>query len=190
MTITVTTPPALEPLKLSEAKLHLAELANDNDALINSLILVAREYCENETGLALINRGLKLTLDDFKSCIEIPKPPLVSVETVEYVDTDGVTQLLADTLYRIDAESSPGRLTPAYGESWPSVRPVTNAVSIKYTAGYGADRSAVPMPIKQAMLLLIGHYYQNREITVTGLTLTALPMAVDALLNQYRIYNV
>ncbi|NWN92292.1 phage gp6-like head-tail connector protein [Marinobacter adhaerens] len=40
--------------------------------------------------------------------------------------------------------------------------------------------------ITTAMLLLIGHWYANRESVVIGTTASEVPMAVEALLAPYR----
>lgn len=44
--------------------------------------------------------------------------------------------------------------------------------------------------VKAAMLLLIGHWYENRESVAIGDTAVAIPFAVEALLQPYRIYGV
>ncbi|RTR01943.1 head-tail connector protein [Halomonas nitroreducens] len=41
-----------------------------------------------------------------------------------------------------------------------------------------------------AMLLLVGHWYENRESVVLGTIASDLPMAVDALIGPYKHYNV
>ena len=44
--------------------------------------------------------------------------------------------------------------------------------------------------VKAAMLLLIGHWYANRESVAVGQTVAEVPLAVEALLQPYRIYGV
>lgn len=63
----------------------------------------------------------------------------------------------------VDAASEPGRVWLNYGKTWPTVslRPGP-AITVRYVAGYGAAVD-VPMQYKQAMLLMIGHFYENRE---------------------------
>ena len=109
---------------------------------------------------------------------------------VKYYDTDDIATFMDAGDYLFDSKSEPGRLALNYGETWPSttLRPA-NGVCVSFIAGYGAA-STVPRAIKQAMLLIIGHLYENREaIAVSGAIPKELPLAVDALLMPYRIFG-
>ncbi len=58
--------------------------------------------------------------------------------------------------------------------------------------GYAEDADSI-LPggdVKAAMLLLIGHWYANRETVSVGQTVAEAPFAVEALLQPYRIYGV
>jgi uncharacterized phiE125 gp8 family phage protein len=158
--LTTVTAPAFEPVTLDEAKAHLRVDATADDALINALIVAAREYCENWTGRSLPRQTFKLTLDTFPATISLPRPPLVSVTHVKYIDTNGTQQTLASTEYRVDATSEPGRITPAYAKSWPSLRGQIADVEVQYVCGYAAG--SVPERAKLAMLVLLSEYYENR----------------------------
>ncbi len=179
------TAPDSEPVSLEEAKLHCRVDGTDDDAYISSLIIVARSYVENFTGRSLVEQVWELGLDGFDSQeILLPKSPISEIESITYIDLGGAEQEFED--YTLDTRSQPARLRPAYGKSWPSTRDEMNAVVIQYTAGYG-DAGDVPAGIKQAMLLIIGHFNENREAVVLGTTVFKLPLAVDALLMPYRI---
>jgi uncharacterized phiE125 gp8 family phage protein len=115
--------------------------------------------------------------------ILVPRPPLISVSSITYVDGNGTTQTLSAAAYKVDTDSEPGRITPAYGYCWPTTRAEINAIAITYVAGY-ATRAAVPASIKQAMLLLIGHWYENRE--AVGQVGGTVAMAVESLLWSQR----
>ena len=106
--------------------------------------------------------------------------------TVKYLDVDGVQQTLAGTEYLVDVDSQPGYVVPAYGKAWPATYAQVNAVKVRYTAGYGTTADKVPAPIKQWMLLHIGHYYRNRE-AVGASALAPLPFA-DGLLDEFLIW--
>lgn len=58
--------------------------------------------------------------------------------------------------------------------------------------GYADDTDSILLndDVKAAMLLLIGHWYTNRESVVVGQTVAEVPFAVEALLQPYRIYGV
>lgn len=140
-----------------------------DDPLIARLIASARHQAEQELQRALITQTLDLVLDEFprNAPYEIKLPPLSSVTSIAYVDTDGATQTLAASKYVVDANSKPARIAPAYGESWPSTRTQNNAVTVRFVAGYGAA-TAVPACIKQWMLLAISTLYAQREALVQG----------------------
>ncbi len=119
--------------------------------------------------------------------IYLDHSPVVSVDLLQYIDQDGVTQTLASSAYKLDSVTAPARLVPAYGTTWPSTRNEINAVSVTYTCGFGAA-AAVPETIKRWMLLRIGALYENREVVATGSGVTLTPMPfVDSLLTPYRV---
>ncbi len=192
MALKLTTPPALEPVTLDEAKLHLRVDINYDDNLISGLIKSAREYCENFQNRAYYTQTLELTLDNFPSnnYIILPRPPLQSVTSIKYKDSDGNETTLDQSKYIVDTDSEPGKVVLAYGESWPSFTPYpTGAVKIQYVAGYD-DIASIPQMVKQAMLLLIGHWYENREATVAGTISREIEFAVHALLWPERVVPV
>ena len=177
-----------EPVSLSEAKLHLRIEVPDEDALISALIVAARQGAEHMTGRSIVQATWELALDEFKDEIELPNPPLISITSVKYIDTDGVLQTMATADYLKDDHSEPARIMPAYGETWPSTRDQVNAVLVRYAAGY-ASAAAVPQQIKNWMLLRIGMLYENRESVAAGVTLSELPH-IDRMLDRYRIWSL
>jgi hypothetical protein len=208
LTITTVTAATEEPLLLQEAKDHCRVDGTEQDGVIAGLITAAREYVETFTRRQLLSATLRLRLDAFPSVcwprdrrddgyrvhegvqfvrpvpqILVPRPPLISVSSITYVDGNGTTQTLSAAAYKVDTDSEPGRITPAYGYSWPTTRAEINAIAITYVAGY-ATRTAVPASIKQAMLLLIGHWYENRE--AVGQVGGTVAMAVESLLWSQR----
>ena len=182
MALKIVTAPAVEPVTLAEAKLHLRVDGTDQDTLIAGLIQAAREHLETVIlGRALVTQTLEYVVSRFP-CWEmpLPRPPLQSVTTVKYTDSLNAEHTLSNTLYCLNIDRSPGLLTPAYGKSWPTATLApTGAIRIRYVAGYGLA-AAVPQAFKQAILLLVGHLYANRELT-SAQALTVVPLAVDSL---------
>jgi len=164
-----------------------------DDDLLNALITTARQHVENVTNRALITQTWELWLDRFPvNEIEIPLPPILTggISSIKYYDTSNTEATVTASDYFLDFKSEPGRVVLAYGCSWPSttLRSV-NGVCVTFTCGYGAA-TAVPKAIKQAMLLLIGHLYENREaVQTTGAMPKELQLAFDALLAPYRIWR-
>lgn len=197
MTVRVVTEPPVEPLTLAEAKAHLvidSDVTAD-DVYVTALIQVAREYAENYTRRTYVQRTLELTLPCFagyQSEIILPRPPLQSVTHIKYLDADGVLTTIDAADYQVDTYRQPGRVKPAYLDSWPVVtRGDFNAVQIRYIAGYdlGAGSptdytSNIPKALKQWMMLRIGSLYRDREPVIIGTIVAALPRDhVDGLLD-------
>lgn len=199
MTLTLQTAPTEEPVSLAEAKLHCRVFVDDENSLITSLIVAARQHIENFTHRALVTQVWDLKLDRFPcsgAAIWLPKAPLLAsspgtAPVVTYTDSDGATQTFSSSLYTVDAPAGPharmGRLFLNYQESYPSTRSIENAVQVRYSAGYGAA-AAVPDPLKIAMKMLISHWFVNREPVVTGTIAVPVPVSVDALLWPFKSF--
>lgn len=181
-------PPAAAPLSLAEVLVHLREDAGVADAKVLELIQVARATCEDRIERTLISTPWRLTLDAFPSAIRLLQPPIISVESLQFVDDEGVQQTLDPADYYLDNVSEPGYLLPAYGKAWPATRCQPNAVVVNYTAGYGATMDAVPRPLRQWMLLAIGDMYGTRNAS------SEKPQVkhsfVDVLLDPYRMVGI
>lgn len=196
MTIVVYAAPASEPLSVEEACAHIRDdepaTNSVDEALVDILIASARAAAEHELHRYLITQTLDLYLDQFscESPYELRLPPLQSVTSIRYVDTDGATQTLATNQYLVDAVSAPARISPAYGCSWPSTRAQNNALIVRFVGGYGAA-AAVPACIKQWMLIRIKTLYENRDQIVVGTNgLVVIPPSfVDSLLDPERVYG-
>lgn len=191
--IKITTAPATEPVTATEAKLHCRVDHSTEDAVFTRLIEVARLQCEAISKRSFITRTYTAYLDCWPGgLIELPYPPLLGITSIKYYDNAGGAAVTINASnYVVDAISEPGRVALKTGVNWPSVtlREI-NGVEIIYTAGYGADAADVPDQYKQAMLLLIGHLYENRESVVVqqGVSLVQVPQAVEWLLLTDRAY--
>lgn len=67
MGLSLVTPPALEPVTLADAKLHLRESDTGQDTLITALITAARKAIEEKCRRSLITQTWMATLDQFPS---------------------------------------------------------------------------------------------------------------------------
>jgi len=169
MPLTIVTAPTVEPLGLEEIEDHLrlSETSTGaEDTVLLTFLTAARRYCEQVQGRAYLHQTWNLILDGFpsESCIEIPRPPLVSITHVKYYGTGGTATTMTAGNYYAATNSEPGMLCLAYGEVWPSatLRP-NEGVEIQFLAGYGSVASTVPVEVRQAMKLIIGDMYEHRE---------------------------
>ena len=183
------TAPATEPITTAEAKAHLRVTSSAEDTLIDALVKAVRMTAEHDLQRALITQVWEVTLDAFPLEIELPYPPTISVDFVKYLEpVAGVLTTLSSAAYSLDAKSEPGWIVPAFDYDWPDTLDAINAVTVQYQAGYGAA-AAVPQAIKQWMLLMVGHYFENREASMPAVTTTPLPF-IAGLLDPFRIMRV
>ncbi len=180
--LSVVTQPTEEPVTVAQARAHCRVAVFDDDAWIYAAIVAARKLCETITKRAFCTTTFRLSLDQFPpDQFYLPRPPLVSVTSIKYLDSSGVQQTWGSSNYSVDIYSQPGRVALAYNTSFPSAtRTDTNAIEVIYRAGYGAA-SAVPRSIKHAILMTVAHWNENRE-AVTENSMNELPMAAKALL--------
>lgn len=182
------TAPAVEPIGLTEAKLHCRIDTDADDSMVSGWIQSAREEAERTMGRKLITQTWRAKLDCFPASgvIQLPHPPLQSVTSVTYVDQDGDEQTLATSEYVVDTSGEGGRIYLAYNKTWPFTRGEPNAVRVLFVAGYGDEVADVPERFRSWMLLNIGSRNAHREGVVTGTIATALP-GVDNLVRAERI---
>ena len=181
----IITPVATEPITLTEVRQHLRlpdELAEDD--LLLFLITTARNYCEDYTRRAFAEQTLELLLDRFplSGPITLPCPPLQNVSSITCTNSTGEEIIIPTSDYIVDADREPGQVVLQSGAAWPVFTPFpTSPIRIRFVAGY----DMLPATLKQAMLLLIGHWYENREATGSAKDETAF--SVHALLSPYRL---
>jgi hypothetical protein len=174
--------------------------------------IAAREFAENYTRCAFLSQQWQLNLDHFPTysytgtinpsqrrdyasyggpcgapTIALPKSKCISVDSIKYLDATGTQQTLDPSTYKVDLTSTPARVVPAPGVTWPlSTLYLPGSVQVTYTAGSYANAAAVPQSICLAILLLASHWYQNR-MSVSITNLTEIPFGVKALLDHYRV---
>ena len=188
---TLVTGPVEEPITRDQAKKQLEIPLSDynHDNHIDLLIKAARERMENETNRQIITATWTLVLDRFplQERIYLPKAPLQSVTSVTYTDTTGASQTLATSVYKTLSSRSPGYVALRRSQVWPGTYDEDGVVSIIYVCGYGLLPSNVPAGIQQAMMMMIGHWFEHREETVVGTNALSLPNGVQNLIDAYRI---
>lgn len=182
--------PTVPCVTLADAKLHCRVDVPDDDALITQLVDAATQDAEHLMQRAIMPQQWQLTLDAFPSCIELQRPIVTAINSVKYVaSATGTLTTLAGTEYLADLDSElVGRVTPAYGKSWPDTRVQLGAVQIVFTCGW-PDANSVPAVIKRWICLRVGALYENREAWTLGKAIERNEF-VDQLLDRYRIFTV
>lgn len=198
--------PTVEPITVADLETHsrlgsgyIASLSETAAAGI--FIAAVRQRCEAITRRQLINATWDLILDGFpggRTPIEIPLPPLQSITSITYMDTDGATRTLSSSLYRVIGSESapitpkcqPGKVLTIVGEVWPATQEDIETVTIRFTCGYGAAGAAVPEGIKNWILLNVANLWENRETVIIGKgTEFDFSSLADGLLEDFRIYR-
>lgn len=172
-------------LELGVVKAHLRVDHTTEDALIEALIGTATEWVETFTARALLTQTWDALYDRAPAVLLLPKSPVASVTHVKYIDTNGTQTTWSSAEYQVDIASEPARIVPAYGYTWPAVRPQMHPWEVRYVCGYGAPDD-IPMGIRQAMLLIIGHWFEHRE-SVADFQVFGVPLASEHLLWRYRV---
>lgn len=186
MTFVVAVAPTEEPVTVAELKTHARISGTLSDTEIGAMITAARQYAEAELGRWIITQTVDAYFDSFPQVFTLP--PLQSVASITYVDSNGDTQTLDSSLYRVDSKSIPARISAASGVSWPSTGDVTNAVTVRFVAGYGAA-AAVPECIKQWIKIRAEHYFDNRGPNVVGDSIAEFGRSyIDGLLDPERMW--
>jgi phage conserved hypothetical protein, phiE125 gp8 family TIGR02215 len=187
MALVMTSAPASEPVTVAEAKAHLRVDGVAEDTLIASLILTSRLHIEAALGLALVTQSWRLQLDRWPDPrdVELPLRPLQSVDEVRVVSEAGDPTIIAASQYLVDVASVPPRLVRRNGLPQPGQ--VARGIEIDFTAGYGIAAADVPGPIRQALLLLVAHWYEHRDPIEVGSADMAIPSAISELLAPFKV---
>lgn len=191
----IITPVATEPVSRQEAKLHcrvIADVAdvtaNPEDTAFDAWIIAAREFAEHYTGRAFAPQTLEMGLSCFPAssdeAIDLDMPPVAAITSVKYTDNAGVEQTIPGSSYALSTYGDSRRLAPTYNTYWPTTQDVPDAVRIRYVTGY----ATLPKAAKAALLLLIGHLYENRQ-AVSTLSMDEIPMGARSLLDTIKIWR-
>lgn len=176
-------PPSVEPVDLAYAKQFLRVDGNDEDALIADLISTTRHQVESMISRTMVMRSFRyLGVIPNAYCLSLPRPPLLVVTSVSLYDAHGQSVIVPATDYIVNARRDPGEFSLKHGKTWTDYIDIPTEIEIEFSAGYGASADDVPLPLKQALLLLLAQHYEYRDSTDQP----PIPMMVDALLMSYR----
>jgi len=187
---TVDTASTTAILTTAEAKQHLKVDTSADDTYIDDLVQAATESAQIFTNRYFTNTTLNQFGDNWSDLSTLFKSPVSSVVHIKYYDSNNTQQTLATSVYQKDLEHQPARIGLKPNQSFPALADRISAVECKYIVGYGAATSDVPTAIKQAVLLTIGNWYENRQEVVIGRIASELPKSAQYLLEQYKVQTV
>lgn len=197
-TVLLTTP-STEALRLGDIKRHLrlSTGVTNEDKQLKIYRAAARDRVEAYLGKKLISQRWYCYFDNWSSgdSLTLPYSPVSSAPSsaIVYKKSTGASTTFSSTAWEVDTASDPGRIALGYGEDWPTdTLWNVNPIRVEFKVGYSSHSTGIPEAITNAMLLLVGHLYENREeITVTALgkTVQQLPKAAHYLLAPYRNFR-
>jgi uncharacterized phiE125 gp8 family phage protein len=155
--------PEYEPVTVDEVKLHTHIDHDVEDFLIWRWIKTAREKAEIRQRRSYHLQEWELAFDSWPGLpIIIPRPPLVSIDSVLYYDYLNTEYEFDTDNLIIDISSEPGRIDLIFGAVWPSVtlRSIS-AVKIAFTSG-NSDMANVSQRVKDAIILYCAWQNDNR----------------------------
>ena len=185
--------PTEMPVTVDELRVHVWTDYNEpGDGLKESLIAAATGHFESITGRKLIKQTWRAYLDDFpfRQPVELPFGRVLNVTRVNWLDASGVDHVVTPFTGYIPAIIGENPQLHAVGGTWPSGSFFQiDPVRIEFEAGFGAAAD-VPREIRQAILLLAAHWYENREAVLVGTTVREVPLAFKALSDPWRLLHV
>ncbi len=184
----LTIPPVVEPLSLAEVKDHLKVETIADDALITRLITTARQQVEKQINKVLINQSWAIYLDNWLAYgeVELPVSPVNQINNLRTFSIDDIASIVDPSHYYADLVSDPQRLILRGSRIWQKPGRPANGIEIDVTAGFGTEGDSVPGPLRQAMFLLITHWYENRQPDCSGAPIVSVTSALQALLAPYK----
>jgi uncharacterized phiE125 gp8 family phage protein len=184
------TAPAARLISTAEAKAHLRVDYSDDDAYIDALVLAVEAYIDGWSGVlgrALVTQTWTQTGRHFRHRMRLAVGPVQSVTLITYYDGTDTQQTVSAGVYRLHTDALGPYVVERDGQSWPGVTMSRDdAVTITYVAGHGDAASDVPMAIRQAALMILGHWYEHREAVTMAGTPREVPMAAAAMLAPWR----
>lgn len=198
-TLTLVEAPAEEPLTVAEVRDQHLRVSNGSaeDAYLDRVIRATRREGERVTRRAWMPQVWEQSMDWFPLVIYVERPPLIEVESIVYLDGDGVQQTLASSAYRVSPsgeENKLSRIAPAYGTCWPVARCEMDAVVVRFRAGYidveagSPETAAVPEDLTHGQLLMIGELYKQRSESVNAYQQQPAMIRARDLWQRYRVY--
>lgn len=181
--------PATLPITLADVRAHLRADPNDTseDDYINSLMAAAVAFVDGDgmLGRAMITQTWAEYVSQSPGWVRLGMGPFIALVSVQYYDDAGALQTATLGDFETRLQDDFVICKPKENREWPTADVRADAIKITYTAGFGAAAD-VPAGIKHALMLIVAHWYQNRE-AATEAGMHNLPMAVDALIGNERV---
>lgn len=141
---------------------HTRVDAPEDDTTLQELLQAAEAEAEEYCWRRFLTQTWDQFFDEFEDPLYLRYPPLSSVTSVGYTDSNGDSQTLATSVYEAGEENGIGTVRRKYNQTWPDTRSHEDVITVRFVCGYG-DSEDVPERIKHAIRVHVGWYYRNRE---------------------------
>ncbi len=180
--------PALEPVTLAQAKLFIRVSDSAEDSFITTLITAARLHVEGITGRALIAQSWRVIRDDWPSdrVVDLPVSPLISLSAITAYDENGVATALPLAQFQPETNVTPARIFLPSALSGVPILRQHSGIEIDYVAGFGSAASDIPADLTQAVLSLIGYWFENRDAVVIAGSGAVVPSGFDKMVLRFK----
>lgn len=193
MSYKIITDVVTEPVTLEQARQHCrinaygSPLSHPDDDYLQLAISSSRNFIEEYLQRSLAEKTIEMALDSFpENEIALELSPIKTILSVKYIDTSSVEQTLSSAIYALDDYSMPNWLLLTNNSEWPQTLDSANNIKIRMTT----SDAEIPKSIYAAILLMVGHLYENRQEDVLGntrISFNSLPMGVKNLIQSYRL---
>lgn len=185
----IPTPNTSSIVTLAECKTHLRVDYDNDDVYIANLALAAKETIEQHTNRKLLSTDVTQYCDTWQDAFMLYFAPISKVSEINYYNTNNVSTILDPSIYDKNIFSTPSTITLSPSKGFPAVADRAQPIWVTYKAGY-TDATLVPMALKQACLILVSQWYENRTPYVQGRIVSEVPMTAKYLMETYKVHGL
>lgn len=169
------------PVTLADALVHLRQ-PTDEDGYVEALRFAAHDLIAEMSGRILGTETWAASLDYPRDRVNLPKSPVQSLVSISYYDEAGVSQTATLSDFYLFKDGDRASVVPKDGKAFPQLQNRDDALTIQFVAGY----TALPPALRHAILLTIGHLYDNRSAVSEG-AMMEVPLAVQSLVGVHKL---
>jgi len=193
-----TSNPSALAVSLADAKAHCRIDHGEDDALLGQYLAAATRLLEDMAQIFARPINLELRQDDWSSPIALPAFPVRDVTGITYLDEDHAEQTLSSAAWYWNRVNGGAEVRFDDDVTLPDLSNRPQAVRVAFSAGFddpeasGSGDDAMTVPderVAQAILVTVGHWYENRETVVIGVASSEVALAFDALARQLRVFR-
>jgi uncharacterized phiE125 gp8 family phage protein len=183
--ISLVTDATVQPVTLSEMKTFMKVDLTDEEDLITSLIVSARDSLEKFAGVGMTTKIYDYYIQSLEDVISIPLPPLQSIDNFVYNDSSYSETEIDSSNYKVFAYKNnlKSEIVKLNTGTYPTSSATYNPYRIRFSNGYGDTANDVPEGMKTAIKLTVSHWFENRESQ-------AIPPEAKSIMRMFKVYNL